>query len=473
MLYPIALPLACAGMAAALLGVMVSALLFAGTIRHGPLSCRALQALMDAASLLYNLLWCLLLALAAAGLTLDRASLGVIRWSMALLTVCSVLLALLEHEWTLLLPGLFALFTLPFFETAFGRAFPFILLLMLLAGLAAGAVRLWRETRRKQISLYSIQTAVDTLSDGLLFAREDGTIVLTNRMMQALSTSLCRAPLENAADFWEALDGVASTELLTKVASGGSYLFRFAGGNTWTLHREALTVHGEPYLQIVALNVTESDGVQRQTAAKRAELAGIALQLQQVEETIRRLQEEEARVARGRAAFESITEKMSALNRFFTEHYALPAEKFDYKRLAELTAGLVDELEHAPALTAAQRLELTIAALHLIGVRFVQDGALPADAAAAGAVVYLLREAAVNAVVHGGAQEVTVRLEETEDALRCCVTNDGTQPDEALTPGAGITGIRRVLFPLGGSLEIVREPVFTLSARIPLRRTAE
>ena len=53
-----------------------------------------------------------------------------------------------------------------------------------------------------------------------------GTIVLTNRMMQALSTSLCRAPLENAADFWEALDGVAYEPIAllgTQVVAGMNY----------------------------------------------------------------------------------------------------------------------------------------------------------------------------------------------------------------------------------------------------------
>ena len=40
----------------------------------------------------------------------------------------ALLLALLEHDWTLLLPGLFPLLTLPFFETAFGTAFPYVLL---------------------------------------------------------------------------------------------------------------------------------------------------------------------------------------------------------------------------------------------------------------------------------------------------------------------------------------------------------
>lgn len=474
MMHPISFAVAYSGLALAVFGMLTSSVLFAAALRQTTLRRRGLQAAVYGASAVYGLLWALLLALAAAGLTLETRPLLVLRWSMALLTVLSALLALLEHEWLLLLPGLFAVFTLPFFETAFGPVvFPYLLLTMLAAGLAAGVLTICRGTRRRGISLYSIQEALDALDDGVLFAREDGSIVLGNRLMQALSTSLCRAPLRNAQEFWDALDAVESTDLLTKVRVDGSYLFRFAGGNTWTLHRETLQVQGVTYVQIVALNVTESDGVQRRTAAHRAELAGIAAELRQVEETIVQLQEEEARVARGRAAFESITEKMSALNRFFTEHYALPADTFDYKKLAELTAGLLDELEHAPALTPAQRLELTVGTLRMIGVAYEQDGALPEQPEAAEVLADLLRETAVNAVMHGGAGRISVRLEEREGVLYGCIVNDGSTLDTALTPGGGITGIRRKLFPLGGSLEIEKAPVFTVNVRIPLHKAAE
>lgn len=464
--------LALAGLAVTLPALAVSALLLAGSLRQSSLVRRGLYAARDAACLCFFLLWSLFLALAAAGLTFNRPVTLGLRWAMLLLTVLAVVQSLLEHEWTLLLPGLFALLTLPFFEAAFGAAFPYVLLVVLAMMLVEALWRLVRCQRqlRQQLSLSSIQEAVDSLDDGLLFAWPDGTILLANRIMADLSTSLCRQDLTNANNFWTALENGVSSEFVTKIAVDGSYLFRFTGGNTWTLHRETFPLDGRDCIQIVALNVTGSDNVQRQITVRKAELSRTALQLRQVEATIARLQEEEALVDQGRRTFASITEKMAALNRFFTEHYALPAETFDYKKLAELTAGLLQDLEHAPALTAQQQLELTVSALSLMRVSVTATGALPEPPEAAGAFAHLIREAAVNAVLHGNASAVAVLLEEQEDAWLCRVENDGAPLTGALTPGGGITSIRRQLFPLGGTLEITKEPSFSLQAKIPKSR---
>lgn len=464
--------LAVAAFAVSLLSLITCCLLAVFTVRYGPMLRRGLYLARDVACVSFALIWCLLLALAAAGLTFDRLTVLILRWAMLLLPALSLLLSLLEHEWTLLLPGLPPLLTLPFFETAFGIAFPYVLLAMLALTLLEELFRLVRALRRlpQQLSLSSIQDAIDTLDDGLLFAAEDGSLLLSNRTMGELSSSLCRQALSNANEFWGSLEGIVSSDFLTKVASKDSFLFRFAGGNTWTFHREQLLLSGRPLTQIVALNVTESDGIQRQIAARKAELSRVALQLQQVEETIERLKEAEAMVDKGRKAFDSITEKMAALNRFFTEHYALPAETFDYKRLAGLTAGLLQELDHASPLTARQQLDLTVSALGLIGIQVFVDGALPEDLDAAGAIAYLIREACVNAVLHGNASSVTVTLEKTEDAFLCRVENDGAAAKDPLAPGGGITSIRRRLFPLGGTLEITREPVFALVGKIPIEK---
>lgn len=470
MLSYISVPLALIGLAISLGLLAAGALLCVDTVLRGPLVRKPLFLLRDAAVLLLAVFWSLFLALAAGGLTFTQPTALALRWVLAVLSVPALLLALLEHDWTLLLPGLFPLLTLPFFETAFGTAFPYVLLAMLALTLAEAVVRLLRSRARQadRLSLASIQEAVDTLDDGLLFAEADGRILLSNRTMAQLCTSLCHQPLENANTFWHILEESASTDFVTKISSEGSFLFRFTGGNTWTLHRETFPLEDRAFTQIVALNVTESDAVQRQITARRLELSRTAEQLAQVEATIARLQEAEALVNQGRETFDSITGKMAALSRFFSEHYAIPAGTFDYKRLSELTAGLLRDMAHAAPLTPQQQLDLTVSALALLGVDIACEGALPEDPAAAAAVAHLIREASVNAVLHGGASSVTAVLTREDGALCCRVENNGAvQEDAPLTPGEGITSIRRLLFPLNGTLEITRVPVFALQIRIP------
>ena len=142
-------------------------------------------------------------------------------------------------------------------------------------------------------------------------------------------------------------------------------------------------------------------------------------------------------------------------------------DDFATARSRTLTAGLLDELDHAEPLTPQQRLELTVSALSLIGIRTERSGALPQNGQIADALVFLLREAAINAVIHGGARTVQVEFAEEETAYRCRVSSDGAPLETAFTPGGGITAIRRKLFPLSGTLEIEKEPAFILQASIP------
>ena len=423
----------------------------------------------EGAAFLFFLLWGLILCLAAQDLTFDRFTTLALRWAVLVYPLICLFVALMEHEWTLLIPGFFAALTVPFFETAFGDLFPYELAAVLLAMLVEILFRLLPALRRQiwQMDLRSIQEAVDAVDDGLMFADAKGRILLSNRIVEDLCTSLCHMPLTNAEEFWAGLREAGSTEFITKVYTENSFLFRFTGGNTWTLYREDFQIRGKDYSQFVALNITESDQVQRQIMARKGEVSKTADQLQQVKDTIDRLRSEEAKVERGSSVFDSITAKMASLSKFFTDHYALPAETFDYKRLAVLTSGLLEEMEHAPAMTHAEKLELTVSAFALLCIPVTVEGALPEGEDAAAVCVAAIREACINAVIHGNATAITVTMEQKEDAFHCAITNHGTPLEETLKPGGGITGLRRLLFPLNGQLEIEREPNFSLTVKLP------
>lgn len=423
----------------------------------------------EGAAMLVFFLWGMILSLAAKDLTFDPFTTMALRWVVLVYPLICLFVALMEHEWTLLIPGFFAGLTVPFFETAFGDLFPYELAAVLLAMLVEILFRLLPALRRQawQLDLRSIQEAVDSVDDGLMFADEKGRILLSNRIVEDLCMSLCHMPLNNAEAFWAGLKEAGSTEFITKVYTDNSFLFRFTGGNTWTLHREDFQIRGKNYSQFVALNITESDQVQRQIMARKGDLSKTADQLQQVKETIVRLRSEEAKVERGSSVFDSITAKMASLSKFFAEHYALPAETFDYKRLAVLTSGLLEEMEHAPAQTPGEKLKLTVSAFALLGIPITVEGSLPEEEEASSVCVAAIREACINAVIHGNATAVTVKLEQKADGFFCSVSNNGAPLEETLKPGGGITGLRRLLFPLNGQLEIEREPVFSLTVKIP------
>lgn len=77
--------LAVAAFAVSLLSLITCCLLAVFTVRYGPMLRRGLYLARDAACVSFALIWCLLLALAAAGLTFDRLTVLILRWAMLLL----------------------------------------------------------------------------------------------------------------------------------------------------------------------------------------------------------------------------------------------------------------------------------------------------------------------------------------------------------------------------------------------------
>lgn len=317
--------------------------------------------------------------------------------------------------------------------------------------------------RPRNLNHRSIRAALDALDDGILFCRPDGTILLCSETMQTLSALLCGGPMENGIDLWNALGKLEPTDQLHILPWKGGYLLRFPGGNTW-LFRKA---EQEDLLQIAAQNITALDRLEHQVRAKTAIRDEMTPNYAAVQAMNAAAAEEDAKLFQSLDTMTEVTRKMAALYHFFTEHYALPAEKFDYKKLASLTAALTEDLIFPDERRPESSIAVTVSALQLLGVTVEVKGTLPEHRPTAEVFEKLVREAGINAVLHGNATTVVVTLSEEEEGYRCRVSNNGVPLNDALQPGGGIRGIRKALFPLGGTLEIHRTPIFAITANVP------
>ncbi len=319
--------------------------------------------------------------------------------------------------------------------------------------------------RPKRLGHRSIRTALDTLDDGILFCKPDGAVLLCSETMRTLAELLCGGVPQNGVEFWNAVGKLESTENLQILPWKGGYLLRFQGGNTWLIRK----AESETLLQIAAQNITDLDRMEHNVRAKTAERDALKPQFAAVQVLQSEVAEEETQLSKSFMTMTSVTQKMAALYHFFTEHYALPAETFDYKKLASLTAALTEDLTFPDENRSEYELAVTVSALRLLGVTVDVKGALPTDRAIADAFEKIIREASVNAILHGNATTVVVTIEEDEqeDIWKCRIVNNGAPLKDTLSPGGGITGMRRALFPLSGTLTIRKKPIFVITATVP------
>ncbi|GGD70460.1 sensor histidine kinase [Paenibacillus nasutitermitis] len=82
------------------------------------------------------------------------------------------------------------------------------------------------------------------------------------------------------------------------------------------------------------------------------------------------------------------------------------------------------------------------------------------------------QEAITNAVRHGSACTVNVRLNYSMHEIALTVANDGSLPDAPISHGLGLRGMKERILMLGGRLEVSVSPEFAITTTLPLAGAA-
>ena len=143
-------------------------------------------------------------------------------------------------------------------------------------------------------------------------------------------------------------------------------------------------------------------------------------------------------------------------------------DKLDYDLLKSLSKGLLEELKAEDNQKSPLDELKTIQQIFTsIGVDINFKGQLPQDEEQANLVVDIIRESSANAVRHGFASRVDIGSEEKETSYNLNISNIGHTSSDPVTPGSGIKTIRKKVNAMGGTLEIIPHPEFTLSVILP------
>lgn len=237
----------------------------------------------------------------------------------------------------------------------------------------------------------------------------------------------------------------------------GTLLFRFRH-SAWLLRRKAMPGRAERgSFEITASDVTELDAVTRELEAKNAVLAA------QAEETKRLLQsaiEEERRrtleTVRVRV-HDIMGSRISMLQRLLTAPEPLEAAK-----LVPTVDMVLEEIwleEESPQ----ELLKDLVRAYEAFGVTVRLTGKLPERRTVALAFVEVLREAATNAICHGHADVIEVKVGEA--GIRIADNGCGAPP--TFHPGGGLSAIIRRAKSLDARLTIAPQPSFSLALTMP------
>lgn len=137
------------------------------------------------------------------------------------------------------------------------------------------------------------------------------------------------------------------------------------------------------------------------------------------------------------------------------------------EELVEMVNSLLMRLERRALMREEEKFSSLITAFDNIGVRLLISGDASLSYLQEHTLFLILREAATNAVRHGGADIVEMVLSEKERQIRVDILNNGTAYKLQYEEGMGIQGMREKVERLGGAFALHAEKGYLITILLP------
>lgn len=252
-----------------------------------------------------------------------------------------------------------------------------------------------------------------------------------------------------------------SPERVVQIGSGEYRLFS----------ERTVPLEGQRVRMVLSVDVTEEQQVNEQMQHVNEALTVAGAELQERLKTLDIVAREESLAKVRSRVHDIIGQRLSILHRYL-EDGAAPGVKMGV--ITSLLSGLMDDLVQDRNVGQDEELEGIISAFSLVNVRSEMEGSLPGEEVVAAAFVGIVREAITNAVRHGQAEHVHVRMTDDDGVWQLRIENNGVPPREVPGEGGregeggtGIGAMRDLVTSLGGRLEIPSLDPFVLAVEVP------
>ena len=357
-------------------------------------------------------------------------------------------------RWDLTVSGALAAMTLPAWDGAGLLSWAYALSILYGLGRVFFCLRRSRRKHKTTITCASIRAAMDRLPGGMMFYDNDGVIRLNNARMRDLERELLGTNMRDGALLWQRL---------CEAGGGESPTLRMEDGGIWRFTRTRIRAGKRAYWQVRAADVTDITKKREELERRQAEIVRRSERLRQMLHDVEEIRRAEEIGRAQRRIHDVLGLRVSILQRTLREK-----KQLNPRELESLMSGRMEEMRGETKESAALVWRDICDGFAPIGVAIHKDGGFPEDAQTAYLFVEVAREAVVNAVRHANATNVYAFFQNKPGAHCLRVENDGVLPGQ-IAEGGGLTGIRRHVEAMGGTMRIDTAPRFALAIEMPER----
>lgn len=383
---------------------------------------------------------------------------------MALIYIIGIILVSQKRGDNVIYVMVLVTLTMPNLAEMIPRIYVFLFGLFWVLITTRAGLSYWLELDRQkqEITEHSVKEALDAQYNGILFAEKNGSVLLINKKMLSLMNDVYGEYIRNAETFWHKIlkSGYRNYGNSESVESGLIVVSAFEN-ESWQFMRKSCMFRGKEIYQIIAVDVSEQERINRKLEEYQEQLVAQKSQLEGVMENLEELKKQEARGLMWNHVHDVLGQRISILQRELRVK-----ENVDYDFLQKQIDHLIGDLNFIEEESPSQKFEEMIQSFQPIGVRFHIKGRLPKNRNLAGKLVEIIREATTNAVRHGQAEHIFIQIY-TKEGTKVIIENDGKIPEKEVCFGGGLNSIRTKAEELGGKFEIRYQPRFAIVVEIP------
>ena len=358
-------------------------------------------------------------------------------------------------------------FSLPFMQSIFFDVFPVCIIIILTSLFLYISFSCFYkyEKQKNMLSILSIKEAIDTMNFGILFcekdAPSDGQILLENMKIQELMDIMTHQFYYNGKTFYHDICSGKVVSSCKRISFKDKIVYQLPDKTIWCFELHPITSDSKNWVLLIASDITEiwntAQNVYEQNKGleeRNAELKDMLKNLNSICKT------EEILHSKVRV-HDILGQRISILLRTLQEHKTIDNEMI-YSLENDLSADFKNFTDTKNySLTTLKKI------LKQINVTLAVSGELPEEPELANNFYEIISEAATNAVRHGYASKVSVKLSEIGNTYYLKITNNGIITSKQINENGGLKEMRRKIHQLNGIFHYSFSPYFQIEIEIP------
>ena len=291
------------------------------------------------------------------------------------------------------------------------------------------------------VSYTSIKEAVDLLPDGMGWYSGEGSPVLLNERMAALSVGLTSDPLTNSEKLWATAQECSKSE-------DQPLLLPVDGGETVLLRRQNKEQNGQSFIHISAEDITEQYRLTGELREKNEALTELQKRYAEYSRNMVRLESEKSVIA-ARADIHSELGHALLLAKAFLNGTADDREALSAE-LKEINQRIIDNKDVSQK--NIRPCEASINKAEKIGVAVQVKGVIPDDEASQIIIARAIDECSTNAAKHAGATSMTVIIGKDKGGSSVAISHNGAKTTAPQAETGGLLLLRYEVESIGGTM---------------------